>query len=77
MTDLYAMKKTPIKVSLDITGENLKEKYFKEIGEDLNDYRVRLIFGGTEIKSEHKLGQHNIKPEYSVQVMKIPLANNS
>jgi hypothetical protein len=33
-------------------------------------YSMRLFFGGSEIKDDHKLFQHNLKDDYTIQVIK-------
>ena len=55
-----------------MTGKELKALFKKDhnIGDN---YKLRLFFGGQEIKDEQFLYQHNLKREYKIQVMKIPL----
>jgi hypothetical protein len=33
-------------------------------------FTVRMFFGGGEIKDEHKLFQHNLKDDYTIQIIK-------
>ena len=55
-----------------MTGKELKALFKKD--HNIGDYyKLRLFFGGQEIKDEQFLYQHNLKREYKIQVMKIPL----
>jgi len=37
---------------------------------DIHKYKLRLLFGGAEIKDSDYLYQHNIKNEYIIQVVR-------
>lgn len=70
ITDLYDNKKIELVVSSNTTGLQLKKLYFEHNTDDIDRYRTRLLFGGSEIKDEHKLYQHNLKDEYQIQLIK-------
>jgi hypothetical protein len=65
--DLYENKKYNVEVPETLTAAELKEKY-PELAKP--GYTLRLFFGGSEIKDEHKLFQHNLKDEYTIQIIK-------
>ena len=67
---MYENKKIEVEVGSCTTGAELKKVYYKKSGEDVTNYRTRLFFGGTEIKDDHKLYQHNLKNEYQIQIIK-------
>ena len=70
ITDLYDNKKIELIVSSNTTGLQLKKLYFEQVTDDIDRYRTRLLFGGSEIKDDHKLYQHNLKDEYQIQLIK-------
>jgi hypothetical protein len=46
----------------------LKEEKCKDMMKP--GYSLRLFFGGGEIADDHKLFQHNLKDDYTIQVIK-------
>jgi len=42
----------------------------KEINLNPGEYKIRLFFGGVEIKDDHKIYQHNMKDDFTIQIMK-------
>ena len=51
------------------TGKELKEIFAKKANVDLKKRKLRMFFGGNEIKDEHLLAQHNLDDEFKIQVM--------
>ena len=48
------------------------KKIFCEISNiQSEDYTLKFIFGGSEIKDEHLLCQYNIDNEYTIQVFRV------
>jgi hypothetical protein len=48
----------------------VKEKY-KEENENVDkNCKIRLFFGGGEILDNHMLFQHNVKDDYTIQLIK-------
>ena len=68
---MYSNKKIGIEISTDSTGIELKNLFFKKINEDPEKYKSRLLFGGVEIKDDHKIYQHNLKDDFQIQIIKI------
>jgi hypothetical protein len=68
--ELYLNKKTNIEVMYNITIKELKEKFAESDGFKLEEYRVKFLFGGSELKDEHFVYQYNILDEYTIQVLK-------
>ena len=56
-------------VNNQIKGFELKELFAKKARIDLKKRKLRLFFGGNEIKDEHILAQHNLDNDYKIQVM--------
>jgi hypothetical protein len=67
---LYNNKKISLEIRPDATGSELKIQFYKEIDDNINKYKTRLIFGGVEIQNDHKLYQHNLKDDFQIQVIK-------
>lgn len=70
MYDIYENTKTPVMVSETSTGKQLKDIYSKIINVNLEQYKLRFLFGGTEIQEDHKLHQYNLQDDYLIQVLK-------
>ena len=66
-----------LKVSNLLTGKKLKEKFLNKANVSFQKFNIRLFLGGQEIKDDHFLYQHNIKPDYKIQVMKLPKIDNN
>ena len=64
-----------LRVSNLLTGKKLKEKFRKKANIESRKFNFRFFLGGQEIKDDHFLYQHNIKPDYKIQVMKLPKIN--
>ena len=61
--------KVNICISNMSTGKELKEIFAKKANVDLKKRKLRMFFGGNEIKDEHLLAQHNLDDEFKIQVM--------
>lgn len=68
--DLYDNKKVPFTLESNITGMELKQLYSDHFVVNLNQYKVRLLFGGAEIKDEQNLYGHKVKDGYTIHVVK-------
>jgi hypothetical protein len=71
INNLYDNSKLKVEVSDAITGAELKNIYATSEKLDQAAFKLRLFFGGSEIKDEHKLYSHNIKTNFCIQLMKI------
>jgi len=71
MYDLYSNKKYDINVNNKVLCSDIKGIFSKlaEITEE--EYKLRFIFGGTELKDEHFIYQYKIDNEYTIQVYKM------
>jgi hypothetical protein len=63
-------KKTKVEVMYNLSIKELKEKYAELEDFNLNEYKVKLLFGGIELKDEHFIYQYNILDEYTINVLK-------
>ncbi len=54
----------------NITIRELKEKFAELDGFNINEYKIKLLFGGSELKDEHLIYQYNILDDYTIQVLK-------
>jgi hypothetical protein len=71
MYDLYDNKKIKVNLNFFMTGKDLKDIFKKNcLNGDENNYKIRLLFGGSEIKDEQTLNQHKVEDGYTIQVMK-------
>ena len=61
--------KVNICISNMSTGKELKEIFAKKESIDLKKRKLRMFFGGNEIKDEHLLAQHGLDDEFKIQVM--------
>ena len=69
--DLYDNRKVKVNLSFVNTGCELKSLFKSNcLNGHENSYKIRLLFGGAEIKDEHTLSQHKIEEGYTIQVMK-------
>jgi hypothetical protein len=68
--DLYNNKKIQINVDDHTTGKELKDLYIKSSNVNTNKIiKFRLLFGGSEILDEHKLYQHKMCDDYTIQIL--------
>ena len=63
--------KTLICVEEGIRGRELKNIYAKAKGYDMNQHKIRLFFGGNEIKDNEFIYQHKICNNYIIQATKV------
>ena len=62
-----------IKVMNSVNGRCVKEMFAKNRKINLNEIKLRLLFGGSEIKDDEQLRQHNVDNYYKILVMKIKI----
>ena len=55
------------------TGEIIKNRFLEEAKIKNNEYKIRLFFSGTEIKSNDFIYQHGLEDNFKIQVMKIKI----
>ncbi len=68
--DLYANKKYPFELDDNLTGTELKQVFFTKAEQyDPNEYNLRMLFGGAEIKESDNLYQHSLKDGFTIQMM--------
>lgn len=63
--------RTQINVQEGISGGEIKQLYAKIKGYNLDNCKIRLFFGGNEIKDNEFVYQHKIFNNYIIQVIKI------
>lgn len=68
--DVYDNKKTNINVSDNIKIEDLKKNYCDHNNIDITKSRIRLLFGGSELKDDNLLYQFNFRDGYIIQILK-------
>ena len=66
--DVINQKQNKLTVLDSITGNELIEKYAKEENIDLNEKKIRLLFGGGIIKGNETLFQHKVKNGFKIQI---------
>ena len=66
--DIINQKNIQIKVSENEKGIDLIKKYASKYNIDLNEFVIRLLFGGGIIKENDTLYQHKVKNGYSIQI---------
>ena len=69
LIDLYCLKKTIMKISENITGEQLKHLYSTMTLKGRNISNSKLIFGGCIIKNNESLYQHKIQSGYTIHII--------
>jgi len=69
--DFYENKKTNINISDNIKIEEIKQRYSEHNKLDLKKIKLRLLFGGAELKDENYLYQYNFQENYIIQILKI------
>lgn len=70
--DIYKNQKYSCLYETNYTGKDIKEiftKILKDTGTYTSDTKLRLIYNGGEIKDEHHLFNHNVKPGGVIQVV--------
>jgi hypothetical protein len=67
--NLYLNKYYKVEIYDTFTGKDIKQLYCKL--EDLNsaEYKIRLLFGGAEVADNHELYKHNVKNDYTIQIL--------
>ena len=66
--DIINQKNIQIKVSENEKGIDLIKKYASKYNIDLNEFVIRLLFGGGIIKENDTLYQHKVKNGFSIQI---------
>lgn len=69
--DVYDNKKIEVEIDDDIQISDIKKKFADINSIDLVNFKLRLLFGGSELKDENFLYQYNIKDNYIIQILKI------
>jgi len=69
--DLYDNIKYDFALDDNLNGYDLKQIFFTK-AEKYNpaDYKIRMLFGGAEIKDTDNLYQHNLKDGYTIQILR-------
>jgi len=70
---LYSTKTDEIKIKETDKVSLLKEEYMKIYNYDANKIKIRLFFGGTELKEENEIFKYKIKNNFTVPVNKIEI----
>lgn len=69
--DVYENKKTNINITDNIQIKDIKEKYSDHNKIDLTKFKLRFLFGGSELKDENYLYQYNFQDGYIIQILKV------
>jgi len=67
--DLYQNKKYSINLSPNTLGSEIKKKFCDLTDINISNVKIRLLFGGAEIRDEHHLRQHKISGGFTIQIM--------
>lgn len=68
--DVYDLTKTQLHVSCSISGNDIKAKFCETRQIDPDNFKIRLLYRGAEIKEEHLLYQHKVVYGGIIQVIK-------
>lgn len=68
LMDSFNCKNYKVEVMENNKGIDIKKIFASKVNIDLNNYNVRLLFGGGLIKDDEFLYQHKIKNGHSIQV---------
>lgn len=71
--DVYDNKKIEIEIKDDIKISDVKKKFAEENSINLNTVRVRLLYGGVELKDENFIYQYNMSDGFIIQILKVNL----
>jgi len=69
--DVYENKKIDIQLTDDFRILDIKKLYAENNSIDLTKFKLRFLYGGTELKDDNHLYQYNISEGYIVQILKI------
>lgn len=68
---MYDSKKTNINISDNIKIKDIKLQYAEHNKIDLEKIKLRLLFGGSELKDDNFLYQYKLDDGYIIQILKI------
>lgn len=71
--DVYEVKKTNISVSDNIKIGEIKKRFAHHNDLDMSKYKIRLLFGGSDLKDDDYLYQYNFQEGYIIQVLKVSI----
>jgi len=71
--DVDENKKTNINITDNIQIKDIKQKYSEHNKIDLSKDKLRLLFGGSELKDENYLYQYNFQEGFLIQILKVNL----
>jgi hypothetical protein len=74
--DLYQNKKDLIKIKITEKCQELKKIYCELNNIKYDENKIRLLFGGVELKDEQYIYQHKIENEYTIQILVKKLSEN-
>ncbi len=69
--DVYDNKKTNLNITDNIQIKDIKLKYSEHNQIDLSKYKLRFLFGGSELMDENFLYQYNFQEGYIIQILKV------
>jgi hypothetical protein len=73
--NLYLNKYFKVEIYDTFTGKDIKQLYCKLENLDFEEYKIRLFFGGAEVADSHELYKHNVKNDYTIQILVIKNEN--
>jgi hypothetical protein len=71
--DLYQNKKTDVTIEENTLCGQLKLLFCAKNNIDPNKFKIRMLFGGVEMKDENYLYQYKMHDGYTVQILQIPI----
>jgi Ubiquitin family len=69
--DVYENKKTNLNFDDNVKISDIKNKYFEVNSIDRIKFKLRLLFGGAELKDDNLLYQYNFQDGYIIQILKL------
>lgn len=75
LSEVYKNKSFMLKIKQSATGNEIKKIYMDSLQEDINKFKLRLIYNGFEIQDNQTLFEHNIQNEGMIQIVKNPINN--
>lgn len=71
--DVYQNKKIDLEITDDIKISEIKKRFADENSINLDNVRLRFLYGGSELLDDNFLYQYNMSDGFIIQIMKINL----
>lgn len=76
LVDCYGQKNYEINVNNTTLGSEVRRLFFELSQSNPEEYKTKMLFGGTEILDNHRLCQFKLDNEYKIQVIKTKKENS-